>query len=511
VKEENSITGTISFIETPSDIAQLMVDLISSRLKKKKDALILDSGCGRGIFLSELQKENFTNIEGIELNQELYQICKQEFPELKIYNNNYLTWDTKKRYDIIIGNPPYAHYNSLPLGVQEQVFEIVENKESDIYYAFIMKSIDLLKDEGELIYIVPYSFFYNTFAKKIRDKIISNGYLELVIDLDEIRLFKGENPETIIFKFVKKKPQKEEKTAMLLIKDKNISTDIILYDALESINTTDSTNTFQYHKKAIFTLSDDVWTTYPFIEIPSYNYLKDIAWIGVGLVTGYEKAFLLTEKEIQNLNEKEKETVIRLIKAKHCKGFWLEGGTNYFLIDDKFQDDEDIKNLYPTLFEKILPFKHEMSKRYLPNNKKWFHWQALRNYKKHKNFSSSPKIYVPNLDRSKVNRFSLSDEPNFPSGDVLTIVPLKADPYFLLGYLNSNFFREYYLSAGARRGHRITFTQRILANIKIPRFEKKVVESIESITKKIFLERRNDQLSKIDEVIQQAFQKGNFE
>jgi adenine-specific DNA-methyltransferase len=110
-----------------------------------------------------------------------------------------------------------------------------------------------------------------------------------------------------------------------------------------------------------------------------------------------------------------------------------------------------------------------------------------------------------------VNRFSLSDEPNFPSGDVLTIVPLKADPYFLLGYLNSNFFREYYLSAGARRGHRITFTQRILANIKIPRFEKKVVESIESITKKIFLERRNDQLSKIDEVIQQAFQKGNFE
>ncbi len=511
MKEENSITGTISFIETPSDIAQLMVDLVSLNFKKKKDAVILDSGCGKGIFLKELQKKNFTKVEGIELNQALYKICKGEFPNLKIYNNNYLTWDTKKRYDIIIGNPPYAHYNALPSEVKEQVFEIVKNKESDIYYAFMLKSIDLLREGGELIYIVPYSFFYNTFAKTVREKIISNGYLDLVIDLDEIRLFKGENPETIILKFVKKKPKEEEKTAILRIKNKNVSTEIILRDAIESINKEESNDTFQYHKKAVFSSSDEIWTTYPLIEIPSYNYLKDLAWIGVGLVTGYEKGFILAEKEIRKLNVNEKKAVIKLIKATHCKGFWIEGETSYFLIEDKFQDEEEIKKLFPNLYEKILPYKQEMIERYLPNNKKWFHWQALRNIKKHTNYSSSPKIYVPNLDRSKVNRFSLSEESIFPSGDVLTIVPQKADPYFLLGYLNSNFFREYYLSAGARRGHRITFTQRILANIKIPRFEKEVVQKIASITKKIFLEKQKDQLSKIDEVIQQAFQNGNFE
>ncbi|MFW9852406.1 MAG: Eco57I restriction-modification methylase domain-containing protein, partial [Candidatus Thorarchaeota archaeon] len=500
MKEEISLNGTISFIETPSDIAQLMADLVSPKFKKKRDINILDSGCGRGIFLNKLQKENFSNVEGLELNKELYQICKKEFPNLKIYNNNYLTWDTKKRYDVIIGNPPYAHYNSLPLEIQEQVYEIVKNKESDIYYAFILKSIDLLEDGGELIYIVPYSFFYNTFAKIVREKIISNGYLELVIDLDEIRLFKGENPETIIFKFKKRKSENEEKTVFLRIKNKNIATKTILNDAIESINKEESNNTFQYHRKTVFSSSDDIWTTYPLIEIPSYTRLKDIAWIGVGLVTGYEKAFILSEEEIKKLNLEEKNKIIKLIKARHCKGFSIEGGTYYFLIEDSFLDEEEIKKLFPNLYEKILPYKQEMTERYLPNNKKWFHWQALRNYKKHKNYYSSPKIYVPNLDRSKVNRFSLSKETNFPSGDVLTIVPLKVDPYYLLGYLNSNFFREYYLSAGARRGHRITFTQRILANIKIPKFEKEVEQKIASIAKKIYTLKQNDQLLKIDEI-----------
>jgi adenine-specific DNA-methyltransferase len=77
--------------------------------------------------------------------------------------------------------------------------------------------------------------------------------------------------------------------------------------------------------------------------------------------------------------------------------------------------------------------------------------------------------------------------------------------------LNSNFFREYYLSAGARRGHRITFTQRILANIKIPRFKDEVVQKIASIAKNIYLEKRIDQKPKIDEIIQQAFLKGDFD
>ncbi len=81
-----------------------------------------------------------------------------------------------------------------------KVKEIIKTSEGDIYYAFIIKSISLLKENGELIYIVPY-FFYNTYAKLVRETILKFGKIEIIIDLDEVRLFNGVNPETIIFKF----------------------------------------------------------------------------------------------------------------------------------------------------------------------------------------------------------------------------------------------------------------------------------------------------------------------
>jgi adenine-specific DNA-methyltransferase len=59
-----------------------------------------------------------------------------------------------------------------------------------------------------------------------------------------------------------------------------------------------------------------------------------------------------------------------------------------------------------------------------------------------------------------------------PHGDVLFIQPYnEEDIFFLLGYLNSNLFREYYLSKGPRRGGRVVFTQKILENCEIPRFQ----------------------------------------
>jgi type I restriction-modification system DNA methylase subunit len=104
---------------------------------------------------------------------------------------------------LVIGNPPYTHFNQLPKETAEQVKRIIGTSEGDIYYAFIIHSINLLHKDGELIYIVPYHFFYNTHAKVVREHILKNGKIEIIIDLDEVRLFKNVTPETIIFKFKK--------------------------------------------------------------------------------------------------------------------------------------------------------------------------------------------------------------------------------------------------------------------------------------------------------------------
>ena len=127
-----------------------------------------------------------------------------------------------------------------------------------------------------------------------------------------------------------------------------------------------------------------------------------------------------------------------------------------------------------------------MSSRFLAKKKQWFQWQALRNYKYLMENNNKLKIYVPTLDRHSFNRFSIGEEGLLPSGDVLFIQPYDdEDIYFLLGYLNSDFFRQYYLSIGARRGGRITFTQKLLDDAQIPQFPDKMKKEISQIVKNI--------------------------
>ncbi|MHA2256045.1 MAG: hypothetical protein ACXAAM_08240, partial [Candidatus Heimdallarchaeaceae archaeon] len=206
----------------------------------------------------------------------------------------------------------------------------------------------------------------------------------------------------------------------------------------------------------------------------------------------------------------ERKLVIESVKASHCKAYWTEGSTKYILIQDDLNSEEILKKSYPNIYNKFSNFEKEMNDRYLPSNKKWFQWQALRNYKHFIHYLSELKIYVPTLDRSRFNRFSISDEKYLPSGDILTIIPFKIDPYFLLGYLNSDFFREYYLSAGARRGHRIAFTQRILSNIQIPLLSDEIEKEIASLTKKILLKKDISRRNEIEKLIQHSFEEKLF-
>jgi len=187
----------LGFVETPREIAQLMVDLASV----EKEEPVLDTGCGRGVFLQVLRERGYKNIYGIEIDEELYRHCRESFEN--VIWGDFLSYEFENSFGLIVGNPPYVHFSNLPKHLAKSVKEITKTGEGDIYYAFILRAISLLKDGGELIYIVPYHFFHNTHAKYLRQTILASGKLQLIIDLDEARLFRGESPETIIFKFKK--------------------------------------------------------------------------------------------------------------------------------------------------------------------------------------------------------------------------------------------------------------------------------------------------------------------
>ena len=482
----------IGFVETPLEIANLMVELSTV----DKNALVIDTGCGKGIFLKALKNKGYKNVYGIEIDKNLYEYCEIKYgKDFKIILGDFLKYPFNQKFDLIIGNPPYVHFNQLPIEIANIVKKIIKTSEGDIYYAFIIKAISLLKENGELIYIVPYHFFYNTYANFVRENLINYGKIEVIIDLDEVRLFNNESPEIIIFKFKKGKfDLNNHKIKLLKIKTKKTNKLEIYKKAIETLNKKISNELFDYFEIPHY-LDSKSWSTFVanIPEFPSIK-LKDIAKVGVGLVSGFDKVFIIDKQEYNslNLNSKEMNLIKKLVKGKYCKRFIVNNFDLYIVIDDSIKSEKELEINYPNIYKKILTFKDQMLKRYLPRNKNWFHWQALRNHKFLMLNLNKKRIYVPALDRHQYNRFSLGDEGLLPSGDVLFIQPYNDDNlYFLLGYLNSSFFRKYYLTKGGRRGGRLSFTQKLLENSEIPLFSKDIKEKIIYITKKIILELKN--------------------
>jgi len=388
----------IGFVETPQEIANLMVELSTI----DKNALVLDTGCGRGIFLQALKDKGYKNVYGVEIDKELYEYCHNKFGrEYKIILGDFLTYSFNQKFDLIIGNPPYVHFNQLPAEIADSVRKIIKTSEGDIYYAFIIKSISLLREGGELIYIVPYHFFYNTYAKIVREMLLKHGKIEVIIDLDEVRLFNNESPETVIFKFRKGKYDlRNEKIRLLNIRTRKTDSLEIYQKAIEALTNKTSNELFDYSEIPHY-LNSEPWSTFV-VDIPEFPSvrLKDIAKVGVGLVSGFDEAFLINNCQVEvEFSSKELKLIKKFVKGKHCKRFIVDGFDLYIVIDETIESEEDLKSSYPNIYRKILPFKERMSKRYLPKNKRWFHWQALRNYKFLLSNLNKKRIYVPTLDR----------------------------------------------------------------------------------------------------------------
>lgn len=164
-----------------------------SLIENKEFKTILDTGFGKGAFLNELVNHPFKKISGIEINTPFFNKILKTIDNtnstLKLLNDDYLNYKFIEKFDTIIGNPPYLKSDLLTPLMKENVRKITQSGEGNIYYAFILKSIELLKEEGELVYIVPYDFFFNTYGECVRKCMVENGYLDTLIYLGDYPLF----------------------------------------------------------------------------------------------------------------------------------------------------------------------------------------------------------------------------------------------------------------------------------------------------------------------------------
>ena len=100
-----------------------------------------------------------------------------------------------KKYDTIIGNPPY-----------------VKTSKGNLYIDFIEKCYNLLNDIGELIFIIPSDFFKLTSSSKLLNTMFENGSFTHIYHPHNENLFENASIDVIIFRYCKNK--KLDKTVL---------------------------------------------------------------------------------------------------------------------------------------------------------------------------------------------------------------------------------------------------------------------------------------------------------
>ena len=225
LKSEGGVSILKKFYEncqifTPLEIVKYMLDTIGYK-NNIIGKTVLENSCGDGNFLieitqrfirccirkkyskKEIKKGLERDIYGYELDSRHFKKCLENLDSLaceygihdvewKIYNKDYLKEMNNKKFDFIIGNPPYISYADLDLETRVYIkdkFSSCKEGKPDYYYAFIEQSLNFLNETGVLAYLIPNNIFKNRFGERIRN-IMKDSLME-VIDYDNLKMFEG--------------------------------------------------------------------------------------------------------------------------------------------------------------------------------------------------------------------------------------------------------------------------------------------------------------------------------
>lgn len=213
---------------TPPETAQYMANMF--KVPNKQHLEVLDPGAGTGMLtaaiIDRLQKH--TSIKSVsitcyETNNDVISTLTHNLKYIKenskikieyqIINENYITSQKdcfnaasicNKAYDIIIGNPPYQKISKD--ADEAASMPIICYGAPNMYFLFLGMSIFNLKDDGEIVYIIPRSWTSGAYFRKFRDYLCKKTRIKQIhLFVSRDKVFENEEvlQETIIIKLDK--------------------------------------------------------------------------------------------------------------------------------------------------------------------------------------------------------------------------------------------------------------------------------------------------------------------
>lgn len=390
-----------------------VLDVLVSLVKNNGD--IFEPSAGSGHIISALEKNNKDKIYSCELDESKVdeKVCNTYIDVDNFFN--YIK--NGKKYQTSIGNPPFVKLKN----VEEDTISILPEKINDngnLYYYFIKYSVEVLDDNGELIFIVPKEWLYNTSAQFLRDYLEKKGGFTHFIDCGEEKLFDDADvPSLCIFRF-----------------EVGYSGKVKYYESI------DDYNILKYQSKNV-TFGKTISFSHKGRNSPK---ISDFFDVKVGLVTGKENVFKLSGPH--NL---ETETLEKIMTTKKTYSEYL------FL--EKYMSFNDIPtNAQSYLIKHYNELIGRKIKTFTEND--WWKYGAIRNLEMMR--SNRPRIYGLMKTRDS-SPFWLGEESSLFSGGVFALFlkeGVELDINRAVEYLNSDDFKEIMKESNLYSSNKVSIT-----------------------------------------------------
>lgn len=327
LKKDNSGQKLRGAYYTPLQLANAMVRLFAH----ENIQTVLEPSCGDGVFLDSLKQlgmiERIDSIDSVEI--EPYEAQKVQFnyngqQNVHVFNEDFFEFYnqmlTKRKYDLILGNPPYIRYQYLTEAQRELQSKILithgmkANKLINAWVAFLVACVQLLSEDGKIAFVIPAEILQVAYAEDLR-LFLSEHLAKITLITFEQLVFPDIEQEVLVF--IGEKGAEEK--GIRIIEMTNL-------DGFNALNP--QKNGFQKMRHV-----KEKWTKY-FITpneldliqtIRSDNRfikLADLGLINVGITTGNNRYFSITEDTCKKYSL-ESVTLPLIGRSSHAHGIFF--------------------------------------------------------------------------------------------------------------------------------------------------------------------------------------------
>ncbi len=319
---------------TPDSISDFIVKWALNR--NNQDISVLEPSCGDGAFLESLIRnapDDNINCIGVELIESEAISSREKvngFSGFEVIQDDFYSIFKKelknKKFNLIIGNPPYIRYQYLTPEQRETQSKILvankmkSNKLINSWVSFMVACVQILAPDGKIGMVIPAELMQVAYAEDLRKFLVDNLSQITVITFEEL-VFPDVQQEVVLFLGEKYENQNHVENQIRVIQLKNL-------DSLEDNGIFNSP--IQYipvdHSK-------DKWTKYflTYDEVELINKIKennkfvtfsDISNVDIGITTGDNKYFSVSKDTVEKYGLQD--VVLPLIgRSAHSKGLYF--------------------------------------------------------------------------------------------------------------------------------------------------------------------------------------------